>query len=106
MVFAGGEGSLLLMQADSMDAETSKLASTFIIASLESFDESLDSSSWWPFSAPVGRLRQRQIAHAAVAARPTAVFARPTGGARGRPAPPYTVLSARRYWIYGGLAGA
>jgi hypothetical protein len=69
VVFAGGEGSLLLMQADSRVAETSKLASTFIIASLESFDESLDSSSWCPFSVPAGRLRQRQISHAAVAAR-------------------------------------
>jgi hypothetical protein len=34
VVFAGGEGSLLLMQADSRVAETSKLASTFIIASV------------------------------------------------------------------------
>jgi hypothetical protein len=45
VVFAGGEGLLLLMQPDSMDAAMSKLASTFIIASWESFDESLDPSS-------------------------------------------------------------
>jgi len=46
VVFAGGgEGSLLLMQADNRDAATSKLVSTFIIASWGVFDESLDSSS-------------------------------------------------------------
>ena len=41
MVFAGGEGLLLLIQPASIDAATSKLASTFIIASLnmEHFDE-------------------------------------------------------------------
>ena len=46
MVFAGGEGLLLLIQPASIDAATSKLASTFIVASLdiEYFDESLDSS--------------------------------------------------------------
>jgi hypothetical protein len=33
VVFAGGEGSLLLIQPDNIDAATSKLASTFIIAS-------------------------------------------------------------------------
>jgi hypothetical protein len=33
VVFAGGEGLLLLIQPVSIDAATSKLASTFIIAS-------------------------------------------------------------------------
>jgi hypothetical protein len=56
VVFAGGEGLLLLIQPVSIDAATSKLASTFIIASLnrEHFDEFHD-SSWLPFSAPGGR---------------------------------------------------
>ena len=36
MVFAGAEGWLLLIQPESIDAATSMLASTFIIASLDS----------------------------------------------------------------------
>ena len=69
MVFDGGEGLLLLIQPVSIDAATSMLASTFIIASLdiEYFDESLDSSRL-PVCAPGGRcgsggLRVRLSSH-------------------------------------------
>ena len=56
MVFAGGEGWLLLMQPVSIDAATSKLASTFIIASLNISTSRLTRliSSRLPFCAPVG----------------------------------------------------
>ena len=56
MVFAGGEGWLLLIQPASIDAATSKLASTFIIASLNISTGRLTRliSSWLPFCAPVG----------------------------------------------------
>jgi hypothetical protein len=56
VVFAGGEGWLLLMQPVSIDAATSKLASTFIIASLNISTSRLTRliSSRLPFCAPVG----------------------------------------------------
>jgi hypothetical protein len=41
VVFAGGAGWLLLMQPASIDAAMSKLASTFIIASLNSSTDRL-----------------------------------------------------------------
>jgi hypothetical protein len=56
VVFAGGEGWLLLIQPASIDAATSKLANTFIIASLNISTGRLTRliSSWLPFCAPVG----------------------------------------------------
>jgi hypothetical protein len=56
VVFAGGEGWLLLIQPASIDAATSKLASTFIIASFNISTGRLTRliSSWLPFCAPVG----------------------------------------------------
>ena len=56
MVFAGGEGWLLLIQPASIDAATSKLASTLIIASFNISTGRLTRliSSWLPFCAPVG----------------------------------------------------
>ena len=105
MVFCGGEGSLLLMQPDSMDAATSKLASTFIIA------------SW---NRSTNRLTRHLDCHsrcrglAAAAADPACGCPRTSYGCRDasyrRRAEParsaHTVLGARRYWIYDGPADA
>ena len=74
MVFAGGEGLLLLIQPASIDAATSKLASTFIIASFN-ISTHLISAAILRADGCILRddrwLRQRRIARAPVLARPT-----------------------------------
>jgi len=106
VVFAGGEGLLLLIQPASIDAATSKLASTFIIASLnmEHFDE---------FTTHRGCHSPPRVGGAAAADRACACPRTSyTGGnsrlgGEGSPSPqPYTVLGASQYWIYGRAVGA
>jgi hypothetical protein len=88
VVFAGGGGLLLLMQPDSNHAAVKALNRIFIVTSLNhSIFRFRDL-----FSIQNRFVRQRPIAQRAVVTCPTG----PPGAHR-----PYTVLSTRRYWIYG-----
>jgi hypothetical protein len=78
VVFCGGEGLLLLIQPASIDAATSKLASTFIILPPWILRR-VNDSSLAAILAPVRGLRQGWIARVLVAARPTVGAIAPTG---------------------------
>jgi hypothetical protein len=77
VVFCGGEGLLLLIQPASIDAATSKLASTFIILPPWILRRVNDSSMAAILRAGTG-VRQGWIARVLVAARPTVGAIAPT----------------------------
>jgi hypothetical protein len=85
--FAGGGGSLLLMQPESIDVATSKLHITFMIASSTArlIDEPIVDSS------AAARERPSTQAH---------VLRSPTLTPSGRPHRGHTVPAVRHYWIY------
>jgi hypothetical protein len=95
VVLAGGEGSLLLIQPDSIVAATNKLASTFI-----SPPSIIGPIIQAPFLVHAGPARQQPIAHAAVLAGPTAGACTAHYSGPAAPKRPYTVFGARQYWIY------
>jgi hypothetical protein len=88
---AGGAGSLLLMQPDSIDAATNKLHMIFIIASSHSI---VDRRGYCRFGPGASTAAERASACRQVS------YKYAVGASGSRIYRGYTVPAARDYWIY------